>query len=745
MPRLLLLALAAALASPALAQTCTTSWAAAVSGDWSDVTKWTNGAPGSGDTACITVAGTYTVTLAQPRTVAGLVVGGTSGAQTAVLTGRLSLAGVGLHVRAGGAVRVEDTQLQPTSSDVLRIEAGGTVVFADGASVVRVPGARVENAGTILAGLVNRTSGTASINVPVLTDGGAIRVESGRLLIDGAHVFRDARLAVAAGAELTADGDGDGPKVFIEGTLSGEIAGDLVFSDAALQAAPGGATLNLTGTGLQLLAGSLGRRVWFDGTGGVFTNVGLIRIESVATIRSARVLNRGTLRVTSGTLYVEDAGVLRNEADGLVDLVQGGRFIGAGRFDNAGLVQVRRAMASGFASSSLDGTLRSQPGSELRVLRGARLQLDAPGSASLPSDTRLTGDGEVFVNDPAFAVEGTVSPGTDAAPIDTLTLTAAFDFSRIAGSPQLVVDVAADGLSDRLEAFTPAPFRPAGALIVRVRPGYTPSAGDTFTIWQGTTARQLDGAFTQVVADGAPTGLAFVAEPNPDASALLLRVVEVAPGGTIAVSTDAPIGGGERSIFLCGPGAPGITAARLDCTECLDAAAFGSVSGELVGAGTVREARFDLTSPRAYGYYDLVIQRAGLADTTVAVTVRPFLSYIIMTNYVNRGIGVRPAALSYNYSALRVWNVTNARAPGYTVAAVDRQDGDQVSLALANTNPFTGGARIFEESRPEDGPTRPILAFGRVGPGTSIPAHLRATHPSGRRPVPGADGRWTGG
>jgi hypothetical protein len=48
------------------APTCTDSWRAPVSGGWSDAADWTNGIPGEAGpvAACITVPGTYTVTLA---------------------------------------------------------------------------------------------------------------------------------------------------------------------------------------------------------------------------------------------------------------------------------------------------------------------------------------------------------------------------------------------------------------------------------------------------------------------------------------------------------------------------------------------------------------------------------------------------------------------------------------------------------------------------------------------------------
>ena len=38
----------------------------------------------------------------------------------------------------------------------------------------------------------------------------------------------------------------------------------------------------------------------------------------------------------------------------------------------------------------------------------------------------------------------------------------------------------------------------------------------------------------------------------------------------------------------------------------------------------LREVRFDLTSPRAFGRYDLVIEQPGQPNQVVPVTVRPF-------------------------------------------------------------------------------------------------------------------------
>jgi len=65
------------------------SWVSAVSGNWSDGTKWSEGVkPSSGDDVLITVDGTYTVTLDDNATVTSLTLGGTTGTQTLTGSGR---------------------------------------------------------------------------------------------------------------------------------------------------------------------------------------------------------------------------------------------------------------------------------------------------------------------------------------------------------------------------------------------------------------------------------------------------------------------------------------------------------------------------------------------------------------------------------------------------------------------------------------------------------------------------------
>src|SRR5437870_8694637 len=63
------------------APSCYTSWASPVSGDWRDASKWDNGVPTSTQDACITLAGTYTVT-SHGDDVGSLTLSGSSATQT---------------------------------------------------------------------------------------------------------------------------------------------------------------------------------------------------------------------------------------------------------------------------------------------------------------------------------------------------------------------------------------------------------------------------------------------------------------------------------------------------------------------------------------------------------------------------------------------------------------------------------------------------------------------------------------
>lgn len=917
---------AACLAAPALAQTCTTEWAAPVSGAWENAANWTAGVP-SGGTACITVTGTYTVTgNTTDKAIGGLVLGGESGTQTLQTESRITASGnvrvgpngrwafrnripggtdglaLGGTLRLEGAVDLVGGVSFLGTGGTLDVAAGGVLRMSNGAGA-GAPDGLFRVAGEVVGACAD---GRCQVDAPVEVDGGALRAETGRIDLRAGGTLRDATVDAAAGAQLFLVDSGD-QRYLIEGTLTGAPEGDVLWSATELAASADGATLDVGGTGVQLIGSS-----FLTSAGGAFTNTGRIvrpaAVSNFSGLRAVEVINRGTVEVRTGLSMAEGA-VLRNEPEGVVEFTStgsiggvggsdglvvsrglvvvrptasgtlnvgvpvdladsevrveaarldvrqggavrdmtfgvsegaalwlggvfdvagtlsgapqgdlflvsgttlratadvtfdvggaglvatpgsggavfltsaGGAFTnagrlraegnglwvrqavlrnvgtfenrttvrieqggvvrnegtaeliqsggasgdGTGRFVNAALVVVRPEAGQTGARSALRGTLRSEPGSELRVLAGAQADLDAPGSATLPAGARLTGDGTVFTTSADLFLEGTVSPGTDAEPFGVLNYGFWTFFSRVAGDPRLVIDVGAGGVSDRLNTArgpgAAGSVRLAGALVVRVADGYTPQPGDTFTVLRTTTTTgDIVGDFDVVLTEGGPTNMAFVAERNADNSEVIVRAVEAA-GGAFTVSAEAVVGGGPRSLFLSGPGAPGVTAARLACTACLDADAFGTIPATVSGDGTVREVRADLTSPRAFGLYDLVLTRAGLPDTTVALTVRPFLSYISFNRGINRGVGVRPAGNRYNWSAFSVSNASNSPQPGYGLGAVNRDAPDKTAFAVAVSNQFTG-APVFFESDDAPDPEAAALVFARVEPGRAIP------------------------
>ncbi|MEO0559769.1 MAG: hypothetical protein AAF170_16480, partial [Bacteroidota bacterium] len=681
-----LVVLAACLASPTFAQTCTTSWTSASGGVWSTAANWSDGVPTSADTACVTASGTYAVSLDQDQALGGLVVGGTSGTQTLVLNATLSTLGSGT-IGANGVVEIENSANcgscdgLPDVTGTLTVE--GTLVhtaltglLSSGGTVDIAPGGTLRvrtGVGTIMGqGGPDRRSrfiirGTllfdAEGQAPQSTVLGALDLAGGTLASTGGRVifwsqgqWSGGTFDVTEGATFFFGASNGSTGLYeVSGTITGTPAGKVEFSNGAiLAAASGDAVLDVGGTGIEIAPGS-GQSTVVTSTGGEMVNAGRLKVGGNGLWVEQGVLrNEGVMEVRT-SLFINRGGVVRNEST--MEFIQAGRALsqdGTGSLINTALLTARREAETGLAIVSLGSTLRSQPGSELRPLKGARLQLDPPGSASLPEGMQLTGDGEVLIGSTELAIEGTISPGTEATPLDTLRIGNWFFLSKVAGNPQLVVDVAAGGASDLLEIQRgPGPsgsVRLAGALVVRVADGYTPQAGDTFTVLRTiNTTNDIEDDFDVVAVEGAPVGIAFVAERNEDNSEIRVRAVSVDPNAEFQASAEALLGGGERLLFLSGPGAGGVTAARLECVECLDDEAFGTIPTTVNGSASLREVRVDLTSPRAYGFYELVLERTARPDTTIPLTVRPFLSYVVMDDGLNNGIAVRPTGLDYNW------------------------------------------------------------------------------------------------
>ena len=478
MPRRLLLAVLVALsASPALAQTCSTSWAAAVDGAWTDASKWTAGVPTASSDACITVDGTYTVTVAGFG-VNSLTLGtpGGAGRQTLVQTGLVFSLPTGGTIAASGVFEWRDGGLQigtltnrglvqingpgtsrgvgpPTSGTTATFRNEGTVEHVDSGSFIvnAVTGAagRLENAGLWdvqgdgdIAGFPNGGTGTvvneasgvfrksggtgvAQIVTAPLTveNAGTFDAQAGEIRFDVPSTHTDgATLTASAGALLRFNAG----VVTFAGTISGAPSG--LVQLAVDFTAPSGSTWAFGGTGMTWVQlGAL--------SGGMVTNTGLVRIDGGGENR--------------GVSAYEDGGtaIFRNE--GTVEFADDGAFginsvfpTGTSRVENAGLWDVQGDgdlqsfnNRDGVFSNEATGIFRKSGGTGATQFRIAALTVENAGTFDAQA-------GEIRFDVPSSHTDGAVLTASTGALVNFNMGAVTFD-GTVSGSPTGLVQLAA--------------------------------------------------------------------------------------------------------------------------------------------------------------------------------------------------------------------------------------------------------------------------------------------------------------
>ncbi len=567
---LLFLAIPLVLAPTAYGQTCSTEWAAPVDGDWDDQTKWTAGVPlnsagqnTGGLDPCITVSGTYTVTLRpddpQNPTLVTLRVGGASGTQTLVMGGYIRTTDVTVGARgrmdliprtlpgsfqgldASGSVVVEGSLSMAyngvflTNQGSLEVAVGGTL---RGTGAARLGGA---NGTFTVRGLVD-LSDDARIDARTDVLGGTVRATSGRGdLFFGGGILRDATLDADAGAALVVGGSYD-----VGGTLSGSPLGEIYVSRSTLTAAASGATLNVTGTGLQFGFSSASQFQTLL-TGGPVTNTGrlvLARSNFFSGISGTTLTNEGALVLEGGMTLAEDA-VLRNRPSGIITMFGTQFFLNGSsvvRLVNEGLIVREDVGPNETMSRFLGVTLESLPGSEIRVLDDYLDFSAGPNDDALPPGMLLSGDGTLRMN--GLPIRSTFSPGTEADPIGSLGPRSQDPFV-LAPEAITILDIDAGSVSDAIDRGEGigALMVLGGTLRVRARPGFTPAVGDVWTIADNLT-RPIDGAFATIESEGVPAGIAFSVDTSQPGTAVLRAVSSVAsedtPGRPPTLTVGAP-------------------------------------------------------------------------------------------------------------------------------------------------------------------------------------------------------------
>jgi hypothetical protein len=451
-------------------------------------------------------------------------------------TGLLTVRGNGLRLdgaalRNEGVVKVY-TNLIMQNGATLDNAATGTLDIVDQGGISGGESGQLLSTGRILASLDAFTSAVSRVNVPAELDDAEVEVVGGRSLQFAVGSLRNVAFDVAEAGQVifsNANSNGLSGNFAVEGTLSGDIQGALGLSGARFLAGSGTVTLAFGGNGMAMSGYGLGSE------GGDFVNTGLITfVNNVPEIRGVTLRNEGELRVDNATLRLAGGATVTNADGATAEMINNAGLSdpddGGGTLVNEGLV-----FRTGAGTTDFRNTLRGQPGSELRVLEG-RFMFGSENPANYGAGVLLSGTGDVFMSPPQL-MQGTVSPGTPEAPVDTLDFFSHFRMDATEGDARLMIDLGPGGLSDYIP--TGNTIALGGTLVVRVLDGYTPEFGDAFTIIRDFRNNAVQGAFSSIEVEGAPEGVSFAVDTSEPGAVVLRAAAAVAVSAPVA---DTPEG-----------------------------------------------------------------------------------------------------------------------------------------------------------------------------------------------------------
>jgi hypothetical protein len=411
----------------ALGPACTDSWKAPVSGNWDTAADWSTGAvPGAGDVACITVAGTYTVTFtpsAQTETVDAVEVGsGTVGdAETLAVVGTCS-DNVNLVTKNTAFGSDVDTVASTGIIDLSSTGCGNNATLTIGSTLDNAGSVNVLSgvggARTIAGGLTNDGSVTVSQPLTYEANGssGAWDNAGGLNISSGETVTLPAPPATPppTGATFTDDtggtvaATGTGQLVIDGGNTYNQGAGTTSGS-AVLLAGPAsgtGVALHYTGTGASTIVAQGGTGT-LDGTiatGQTLTVNGTCSNNALETVDASEA-NSGAVHLASSAcgntseLLVTAGDTFTNQSPGTLtsDLGVGGARTISGTFTNQGTVTV--SVPTTYAANGTSG--KWDNAGTLDVATGATLTAASSG-ATFTDDTggtvAATGTGQLVID-----------------------------------------------------------------------------------------------------------------------------------------------------------------------------------------------------------------------------------------------------------------------------------------------------------------------------------------------------------
>ncbi len=587
-------------------------------------------------------------------------------AQPLTNTGLMTLTGTATSMTLGAATLVNTGTLRWISGNLYlatnaTLDNRATVDLSADVDLRRSGNApqTLINSGTLVKSASAAEGENSFLDVPLVNDGGTIRVEAGMLHLTEGGTYTDGRYETAAGTTLLFN---SGTHTF-SGRFEEEITGHFQLAgNSTLAIDAGGATFDFTGNGLEWLSGTIGG----DGT---LRNLGQITLTSTAgkTLRVASLRNEGTVAVTEGFLTL-DGTTLQNDAtmtwagSGLAirqstvtnagtltwqagnvsltestlrnggtldlqgDLSLSGTPAGTDTFAVANLTGGLFRKSAGENTATFNVPVQNQAGATLRAVSGTwrftNLVDHRPGAI-------IQGDAAFDFATAALTHDGIVQPGTSPG-----RLTYVGTFAPSSPDATLHIELGGPTPGEDYDVLTVAQtayrvgFRYlggdallGGTLDVQLLDDFTPQAEDSFTVL--IAPEGIAGGFA------ARTGLVrgdLALYPTLGDTTVTLTAVQGVPTitGAIAAEPARVVGDALRTVQVTGTGFGPDVHVRLVCTDCQGAE--GDVPG-LVGTitPTAMTVAFDLREGTRLGLYDLVVTdpRGGEARTPMTVEPAP--------------------------------------------------------------------------------------------------------------------------
>ena len=660
--RLLLLGLAAALvawlvamSASASAAGCSDSWTSASGGLWTDAANWSAGVPSSSSDVCITLAGTYTVTLEGGQNVNSLTLGGASGTQTLGVVGTSGSSEARLTLAADSTIG-QDGQLVLDSQNAAgfaELTYGGVsspTLTNDGTIDTQVEagsdllGLSLDNAATleVKTGELNWNTGSTT-----LTNSGTVRVDSGAAVAStsgGTSFVNDSGGSVINDGSLTTMSDSWSQDGGSESGNPAQLTGGGTYSDTGTAA---GGSFDLTGA--STVSGTVGPNETLYELGaagqdsstriaaGGATNDGKIVLDSQNGGGFAML---GTSSEPAGATWTNN-GTIDTQVEGTGN----GDYL-ATNLDNTGTVEVKTGeLNSGCCS--------------LTVTNSGNVILDSGGTFALTSGSN------VF----------------DQPSTGTLTVHAASgsSFGNLSGVGTTQIKL-------------------AGTLAASLDTGFSPTAGETLPIITASGTGVVSGSFAQVTPEVASNGLALAPQYSPTGARVSLEFEQ--PALTAQTGSEStPVGAAfPHALEAKVTDASGAVAGEQVTFTAPSSAPSGTFPGGASSVTVATDANGIATAPTF-----TADSTSGTYSVSASAPAAPAPASFSLTNLAAGQPGATLNASSLQFGTIGV----GGRSAAQTVTVTDTGQGP-----LAISSATIGGAYAADFQKSSDSCSGQTLAVG---------------------------------